>query len=267
MNETIFIVGEGWGNECAKIGLGRRFSKVIPVTGCVGVELNDLRGETIVFAGYKPIVPNDVLSVNTCINVHYSLLPKYRGFHSTVWAILNDEDELGLSVHLMSKFIDDGPIIHQYRVENDRIKTSCEYMELFNEYIADNLGRIIEDYLCSRTQLICNNKNEATWVGKRNHDDCKIDFNRDLDYLQRFFRALVAPYPLPYILYKGDELIVTQVGFYKVNVETHVGRILNIDDDGLWVKVKDGYLIIKEMRDSSNNIVPYDKFKIGYFLK
>lgn len=60
------------------------------------------------------------MNKNKIINIHYSLLPKYRGYHSTVWAIINDEKYLGLTIHEMSEYIDDGDIIYQYKVENDK---------------------------------------------------------------------------------------------------------------------------------------------------
>ena len=262
----IYLAGDGWGAESAKKGLLSCFDDVIVISEEEMNELNTLSGETIVFDGYKPIVPHDVIANNVCINVHYSLLPKYRGLHSTVWAILNDEDYLGLSIHLMNDNFDDGAIIHQKVYENDRVRTSRDYMETYNKYVADNIGLILKDFIEEKTQLIENNKKEATWVGRRNHQDCKVDFNKELHYLQCFFRALVAPYPLPYVEYKGEELSITKVDFHFVNVETHIGRILNIDDDGLWVKAKDGYLIIKELKNQEGTVVPFSKFKIGQYF-
>lgn len=262
----IYLAGNGWGVESAKKGLLPYFNEVIIVSEEEKETINSLSGETIVFDGYKPIVPHNVIVNNVCINVHYSLLPKYRGLHSTVWAILNDEDYLGLSIHLMNDNIDDGAIIHQKRYKNDRVKTSREYIETYNDYVANNLGEILKNFIFGKTQLKENNKKDATWVGRRNHQDCKVDFNKELRYLNCFFRALVDPYPLPYVEYKDEEFSITKVDFHYINVLTHIGRILNIDSDGLWVKAKDGYLIIKELRDSNNNIVPLDRFRIGQYF-
>lgn len=266
MNKTIYIAGKGWGYDCAKKGLLEQFPQIVHCEVEKGPRLSDLKGETIIFAGYKPLVPHQVLVENDCINIHYSLLPKYRGLHATVWTILNDEDYVGLTIHQMTDYIDDGPIIYQYKIENDRVKTSTEYMELLNDHIAEKLGHILNDYLDGKIALIANDKTKATWVGKRNYQDCKIDFNKNLHYLQCFFRALVAPYPLPFVEYKGEDFSVTKVGFHPVNCDTHIGRILNIDDDGIWVKAIDGYLVIKELKNHENNIVSFDRFRIGQFF-
>ena len=266
MKKTIYIAGEGWGNVCASTGVLRRFNKLVHCEVEGGPHLTDLKGETIIFAGYKPLVPHQVIVDNDCINIHYSLLPKYRGLHATVWSIINDEDYVGLTIHQMTDFIDDGPIIYQYKIKNDRVKTSTEYIELLNDHISENLGHILNEYFDGKIKLINNDKNEATWVGKRNHQDCRIDFNKSLHYLHCFFRALVAPYPLPYVEYKGEELTVTKVDFHPVDCDTHIGRILNIDNDGIWVKTVDGYLIIKEMKDHENKIVSFDRFRIGQYF-
>ena len=266
MLKTIYIAGEGWGNDCAIAGLSKSFRDIVHVSEDSCPCLTELKGETIIFAGFKPIVPRQVLVNNICINIHYSLLPKYRGLHATVWTILNDDDYIGLTIHLMTEYIDDGPIIHQYKVKNDRVKTSTQYIEILNSYIADNLGSVINDYIDGKIFLRENDKSQATWVGRRNHNDCKVDFNKDLRYLNCFFRALVAPYPLPYVIYKGEELTITQVDYHPVNVETHIGRILNIDQDGIWVKARDGYLIIRELRNSQHQLVPFETFKIGQYF-
>jgi methionyl-tRNA formyltransferase len=266
MKKTIYIAGEGWGNDSATIGIHKQFDELVHCEVDGGPHLMELKGETIVFAGYKPLVPHQVIADNDCINIHYSLLPKYRGLHATVWTIINDEDYVGLTIHQMTDFIDDGPIIYQYKIENDRVKTCTEYMELLNDYIEENLGHILNDYLDGKITLIENDISKATWVGMRNHQDCKIDFNRDLNYLKCFFRALVAPYPLPYVDYKGEELSVTKVDFHPVDCDTHKGRILNIDNDGIWVKANNGYLVLKELRDIDNNIVTFDRFRIGQYF-
>lgn len=272
----IIVFGEGWGTIAVMKGL-RDYSLPVYVVSndedvlqlaehTADADLSGYDNELLLFAGYKPIVPNSVLEKNCCINIHYSLLPQYRGMHSTVWAILNDEDYLGATIHMMSEYIDDGDILYQYKVENDRISTSRQYMEMFNdkitEVVADVLTRFIDGRLIPQKQ----DKTQASWVGKRNEKDCMIDFSNPIAYQKAFFRALVDPYPLPYIMHKGKKYEVTKVDYHPSSVVTHIGRILNIDNEGLWVKCVDGYVLLKELRDNENNIVPLSCFKIGQYV-
>lgn len=273
----IILVGDGWGAVAACKSLTKAQFEVCVISNdedvvalvdnCLCNNLDNLHDETIVFAGYKPIVPLSVLENNTCVNIHYSLLPQYRGMHSTVWAILNDEQELGLTIHEMNQFIDDGPIIHQYRVKNDFESTSTHYMSLFNCYVEEHLGEVMQHYLSGSIVPIAQDKSQASWVGKRNLKDCKIDFMKPLSYQKAFFRALVKPYPLPYIEFRGQEYEVTDVGFQGSKVDTHNGRILNIDNEGVWVKVPGGYLIIKYLTNRMGECADFNAlFRIGQFL-
>lgn len=274
--KRIIVFGDGWGAVAVMKGL-RNFGLPVYVVSndedvlrlaerTAAADLSVYDNELLLFAGYKPIVPNSVLEKNCCINIHYSLLPQYRGMHSTVWAILNDEPELGGTIHLMSQYIDDGDILYQFRVANDRTSTSRQYMETFNhiveENIADVLMRFIQGNLVPQKQ----DKSKASWVGKRNERDCMIDFSKPIAYQKAFFRALVDPYPLPYVMHKDNKYVVTKVKYHPSSVVTHIGRILNIDNEGLWVKCADGYLVLKELRDLEKNVVTFENFRIGQYM-
>lgn len=272
----LVLVGDGWGAVAAYKGLQFIGIPICVMTNDVVLQnmskpfkgrLDSLCDELIIFAGYKTIIRRSILSKNVCVNIHYSLLPKYRGFHSTVWAILNNEPLLGVTVHLMDEYIDNGPILHQYVVKNDFIRTSTDYMNLFNSYIESNIGKIINDFILKKIKPMEQDKSGASWVGKRNEQDCKIDFTKPISYQKAFFRALVEPYPLPYVICKGKKLIIKNPIFHKSPVETHIGRILNIDDDGVWVKIQDGYMVISSMYDEKGCIYSIDNFKIGQYLQ
>jgi methionyl-tRNA formyltransferase len=74
----------------------------------------------IISAGYDRIIPADVLArVPRSVNVHFGMLPKYRGSYSIPWAILNNESEIGVTLHEMAPSIDDGAIIRQERFGNE----------------------------------------------------------------------------------------------------------------------------------------------------
>lgn len=125
-------------------------------------------------------------------------------------------------------------------------------MELFNKYVEENIEWIINEYFTERIQLRKQNKKEATWVGKRNLEDCRINFTHDISQIKRFFRALVSPYPLPFLTYKGVDYEILKIDFHETNCETNLGRVLNIDPDGVYIKIKDGYIIIKELKSREN---------------
>lgn len=274
--KRIIVIGDGWGAVAVLKGLKNFILPVYVVSNDEDVlslaeqtedaDLSKFHDELLLFAGYKPIVPKVVLDANCCINIHYSLLPQYRGMHSTVWAILNDVDYLGATIHLMSEYIDDGDILYQFKVANDRVKTSRQYMEMFNDKITEVVANVIEKFIKGGLTLQKQDKSQASWVGKRNEKDCMIDCAKPIAYQKAFFRALVSPYPLPYIIHKEHKYIVTKVSFHPSLVQTHIGRILNIDNEGIWVKIADGYMILQELRNENNEIIPYSIFRIGQYI-
>lgn len=275
----IYLFGRSWGLINAFKGLKTVYDSFYVVSNdkeailqCEGaietkVDVNSLEGDVLVFSGYGPIITEDVINNNICINIHPSLLPRYRGVHSTVWAILNDEEWLGITVHLMNINIDDGPIISQYKVKNDGLRSATSYMDEFMSFIATQLGNVVKDYLDGKIELEINDKTLATWVGRRHLSDCKIDFKKNIHYQKNFFRALGGRYPLPYFEYKDARYWVSNVDYHYQNVQTHTGRILNIDEEGVWVKVQDGYMILKEIKNDKGELIPYNYFRRGVFIQ
>jgi methionyl-tRNA formyltransferase len=168
----------------------------------------------------------------------------------------------------MNEFIDDGPILYQHKFENIG-QNSREVMEACNSHIAHKLSQILSDFINLKIIPIQQNRNEATWVCKRNFDDCIIDFDQTIDFQSLFFRALVEPYPLPRI--KTEKFCVeilkselVESDFYMTN-----GRVVNIERNKVWIKIANGFLIVSEIRDciSKSCVDVNDIFKIGMRLK
>lgn len=276
----ICLAGDGWGAIAAFKSLKSVFEKVEVVTSdrklldsmdeydMLVSEIQAVESQIIVCAGYKSIVNRKTLDSKTLINIHYSLLPKYRGLHSTVWAILNNEEYLGLTIHLMNEFIDDGPIIYQYKIENDGCSTATHYMQIFNDWISNNLGEILKKYIDSKLAPSMQNISEATWVGKRSYEDCKIDFNKTHLYIKNLFRALNPPYPLPFFRINSKKkcFSVGSIDYLERNIDTHIGRVLNVDAKGIYVSTPEGYVILSDIKDEKGIVIDYSFFKIGTFL-
>ena len=144
--EKIAFFGEGHGGIAAYRSLSLYFKKIeiltndkdlkslIRSTDKLVESIEEIESNLVICAGYKKIISKEFLRKKTVINTHPSLLPKYRGMHSVAWAILNMEEELGFSIHLMNEYIDDGDILEQFKV-NYESQTSQEIMKLFDDYV------------------------------------------------------------------------------------------------------------------------------------
>ena len=274
--DKLGFAGEGWGAISAVRGLQKYFDlQCLTLDEAVISELSgdyslitsfdEFNCDVIICAGYRPIINTEYISKYKIINIHYSRLPAYRGWHSTAWAIMNGEEMLGLSIFRMNQFIDDGPILHQKAFKNDHSSSATYYMNLMNLYIEDNLGDIVSQYNQGLLVPKAQDKKRASWTGKRGDAHNMIDFHKDFEYCKRLFRVLQWPYPRPHIKYRKNVYTVGKVAFHESSVNTDISRILNIDDEGVWVKSVDGYFILDDLRDDAGNIVNNNIFKIGSF--
>jgi methionyl-tRNA formyltransferase len=254
----LLLAGEGHGALAALRGLSRVFGDIALFTGDrelrraapsapVRASIDKAPERLIVLAGYREILPAALVEERCIINVHYALLPRYRGLHSVVWALLNDEPEIGLSVHRVDAGIDSGDIIHQYGIAIDDTFTSRDVMAALDHHIAERLGEVIAGFLSGARQPQSQDASQATWVPRRNQDDCLIDFSETHRQLDLFFRALVAPYPLPQIRAREGRFEVSDHRLIERDYRTHLGRVVNLDD-GAWIKTRDGFLVARTLR-------------------
>jgi methionyl-tRNA formyltransferase len=257
---SIILAANGHSGVSAYKSLQKHFENIYLLTDdkniIVLLRNNDMRiydfldvdVNTVVCAGYMKFISKELVEKKTFINTHPSLLPKYRGLHSLAWAMLNFEPILGFSIHIMNEKMDDGPLLHQFYVKYEE-QSSKQIMEYFDECIENELGPIVKGFISGTVIPKAQDSNSATWVPKRNIDDCIIDFNSSIEFIERLFKVLVHPYPLPII--KVDDVLyeVMEADFKKVNYYTHVGRVVNLECDAAYIKVSNGILIVKELRN------------------
>jgi methionyl-tRNA formyltransferase len=264
---AIGFAGDGWGAIAALASLQRHFKRVEVRSGDPAVlallrpadhsfeTLDAIRAETIVCAGYQPIVPEELLMARTFVNVHYSLLPRYRGMHSTVWAILNGEPILGLTVHVMNRDIDDGPVLAQFELPYEG-QTSAQVMESCNAIVTRELGSVVARFVDGDLEPVPQDRSKATWVPRRNREDCHLDFSWTCEQVERFFRALVRPYPLPILISRGGEYEITRASIIHRPYYCTTGRVVNLDADGAWIKLSDGLLLVQELEQEGQLLDP-----------
>ncbi|MCO4781905.1 MAG: hypothetical protein KC646_06230 [Candidatus Cloacimonetes bacterium] len=209
-------------------------------------DFRDSPTSLVVCMGYNTIISKETLETKTIINNHPALLPKYRGSHGLVWSMLNFEKELGFTIHLMNEFIDDGDILEQYKFTYEN-QTSNEAMSLFDAYIRNNLGRVVKDFTLKKITPIKQDRSLATWVTRRNYSDCVIDFDSSEAMIHRLFRVLVRPYPLPMLRIKNKLYEIDGYKFKRVEYFMHLGRVVNIEGDEVFIKTREGILIVNSL--------------------
>jgi methionyl-tRNA formyltransferase len=149
----------------------------------------------IISAGYDRIVPADVLArVPRSLNVHFGMLPKYRGSYSIPWAILNNEKEIGVTLHEMAPSIDGGAIIRQERFFNEP-SLSCR--EIYDRAV--EIGTGLVTWLIDQTLRgdppagIPQDETMATYYTPNYPGDFRIPWRQTATFVANYIRAAHFP--------------------------------------------------------------------------
>lgn len=177
----------------------KRFQILVAVTNKNSLEkLKSLkvRPEVGVLASFGAILDKKILAIpkHGILNIHPSLLPKYRGASPVQTAILNGEKETGVTIIKMDEKVDHGPILAQFKEEIKPDDTAQVLYERLFEAGAKVLTSILPAYLEGKIEPRQQDHSKATYTKKLTRDEGKIDWQKPDEYLERFIRAM---YPWP----------------------------------------------------------------------
>lgn len=208
----------------------------------VAVQIKDLKPDFIVVAAYGKILPQSVLDVATCINLHASILPKYRGASPIQSAILAGEKQTGVTAMLMDAGLDTGDML-------DFIYTPCENKmssELFSE-LGELGGELIVKVLKNFENLKPKKQDDAkaSHCKKISKSDGLFSFDEEAGQIYNKFRALT-PWPG---LYLASGLKILSLELSEKSGKS--GEILSIEKDHVVVACKGGAVKIYELQEPS----------------
>jgi len=155
--------------------------------------LRELKPELIVVAAYGQILPQEIIDLPRfgCVNVHTSLLPKYRGAAPIQWAILKDEAETGVTIMKMDPGLDTGPILTQEKTSIRPADTAETLHERLAQIGANLLVRTIPDYVTGKIQPQPQPSEAATYAPKIKKQDGEMDWSEPARALWNRVRGLV----------------------------------------------------------------------------
>jgi methionyl-tRNA formyltransferase len=188
-----------------------------------------------VVVAYGKILPEEFLSAppQGCINVHFSLLPLYRGAAPANWAIVNGETETGVTTMFIEPTLDTGPILLQRKTEIGAIETAPELMQRLAEMggtlLAETLERL--DYLEPRPQ----NDAEATFAPILKKEDGLIDWSRTAVEIERRVRGF-QPWPAAYTSFQFKGLTIWRSEPITSQSEGTPGEVIVARGDDLVVQ-------------------------------
>lgn len=187
------------------------------------------------------------------INLHGSLLPRYRGRTPHVWAIINNESECGVTAHFIDKNCDAGDIILQEKVTIGRNDTGNDILLKYYDVYIKILQSLIEQIKTSNVSRLPQKNEEATYYGKRMPKDGEISWSWQKERIRNWVRALSDPYPGAFTYLNNEKIIIDWVEFDNLGFSYDMpdGYVLQSNPE-LVVKVPNGALRITRLR---NNLV------------
>ncbi len=167
--------------------------------------------DLFIVVAYGKILPEKVLSLpkHGSINIHYSLLPKYRGASPVESAILHGESETGVTIQQMAYKMDAGPIIAQEKINILPEEKAPALRERLIKLGGELLAKTIPEIVDGKIKPIPQNEDEATFCGKIKKEDGLIDLNDDGVKNYNKFRAY-AHWPRTFFFQNGKRIIVIE---------------------------------------------------------
>lgn len=209
----------------------------------------EISPDVIVVAAYGQILKKEILSIPKygCINIHASLLPKYRGAAPINWAIINGEDKTGITIMEMEEKLDAGPMLLQETIEigeeDDAQMIHDSLKKLGSQLIIDvlrnlekgNVNKIPQDEEKSIYAPMLHKK-----IGEINWNDKAIDIKNKIRGLK--------PWPCAYTYYKGKNMKIHKVDIVEKFEDSENGKVVKVSDEGIYVNCNDDCIVIEEFQ-------------------
>ena len=225
--------------------------------------INNLNADLAIVVAYGKIIPNEILSLTKkgFINIHASLLPKWRGAAPIQRSIMNLDKETGISIMRIINELDAGPVSKNYKIsisDSDNFLTLSEKLSsLASEKLLENIDDILEDKVTFYDQ----NNLEATYAKKILKSEGKINWNETGEKIIGKINGL-NPFPGAWFIYNGERYKIL-----KAELGNKKGNPGIVSNDNLEVFCKFNSLKIIEIQREGKKLQKINEFLLGSQIK
>jgi methionyl-tRNA formyltransferase len=232
-------------------------------------ELSELMPDLIAVVAFR-ILPERIFSLppKGTINLHASLLPKYRGAAPINWAIIKGEKKTGVTTFFIQKKVDTGSIILQREVEISPEESSGELSAKLSQIGAEVLLKTIDLIEKGEVKSCPQDNSVASLAPKITDELCKIDWSKSAEEINNLIRGL-SPKPGAFTFFRGKVLKIYKAEIVsEQDVSTESGRIIKSDKStGIQIQTGKGVLKLKELQIEGKKKITGDEFLRGYRIK
>ena len=229
-------------------------------------QIKNLAPNLIIVHAFGQILPKSLLEIPRlgAINVHYSLLPKYRGAAPVQWAILNAEKETGITIMQMDEKLDTGPILLQQKVPIEDSDTTGTLLKKLSEPGRELLISAVQGLKAQTLKPIPQDESQATFAPPIQKEQGKINWNEPAVLIWRKVRAF-NPWPGAYLGQGNDLIKIWQAEVGEGKAEP--GIILEAHKKWIEVACGQGSLRILELQPAGKKRMSPEAFLAGHKLK
>ena len=225
--------------------------------------LASLSPDVIVVAAYGLFLPPDALEIPPlgCLNIHPSLLPRYRGPSPVVSAILHGDDETGVTIMKLDEGMDSGPILAQTRVSIDEEETTPVLTRRLFDMGADLLVDTLPRWASGEVQASPQDESRATFTSLVKKEDGEIDWTVDAARIARMVRAF-DPWPGTFTHWDGKLLKILDAK--PIAGEAPASHVVELDGGGIGIGTGDRLLAVSRLQIEGRRPSDAQDFVLGY---
>jgi len=231
--------------------------------------LKELSPDLIIVVAFR-ILPEEVFSLPPLgtINLHASLLPKYRGAAPINWAIINGETKTGLTTFYIRKTVDTGDIILQKEIDIYPEENFGELHDRMADLGADMVQETLDMIERGEVKPLKQDDSQASRAPKITPEHCRIDWSRDAAQIKNLIRGL-SPSPGAFSFFKGKSLKIFKADTIGDQQLTQgFGEVVESDSKkNVWVRTGKGFLSLLEVQPENKRKMSGEEFIRGYRVK
>lgn len=229
--------------------------------------LKEIQPDLIIVVAYGQILSESTLEVPVlgCINVHASLLPKYRGAAPINWAIINGETATGITTIYMDEGLDTGDMILKDSLNINDNMTAGELHDELSVLGAETLIKTIRLVEKAQIQRVKQNHDESTYAPMMDKELGEIDWSKSSKKIHNLVRG-TNPWPSAYTVYKKSVMKVKKTRAETADEYDKLylpGQIVRVSKDAIYVATGAGLIVIEELQFSGSKHLSTSAFLLG----
>jgi len=237
--------------------------------GSALAQIKELQPDILVVVAYGRILPDDILAVPQygAVNVHGSLLPKYRGAAPIQWSVLNGDKVTGVSTMYLASEMDTGDVIYTSSTEIGEYESSGELFDRLMNMGAELLVKTLVDIEKGIAPRTPQNHSEATYVGQLDKSICPIEWNKTPRQVLKHIYGL-QPWPVATMELEGKTYRVFAAEYTENRTEKAPGSVVSAGNAGLEIACAEGEtLMITELQAPGKKRMSAGDFLRGHKIK